>query len=116
MFRCVSSVNVPTRAGVVRAGGDDVQDWNSKYGELASAERDDAPNRVVWRNTDGDAIAWNDFDAEAAHPAAELCEHFVASITLHAVETAAMHRHNRTLHVDEIVLAQIARNPFSSTL
>jgi hypothetical protein len=37
----------------------------------------------------------------------------MASVTLHAVEPAAVNRHDRALHVDQIVLAQIASSPFS---
>ena len=49
----------------------------------------------------------NDLDAEAAHSAAELGEHFVAGVALHAVEPAAVNRHHGALHIDEIVLAQL---------
>jgi hypothetical protein len=38
----------------------------------------------------------------------------VAGVTLHAVESAAVNRHDRALHVDQIVLAQSASNPFPS--
>jgi len=33
----------------------------------------------------GDAVARNNLDSEAAHAAAELCQHFVALVALHAV-------------------------------
>ena len=66
-------------------------------------------------DADSNPVAWNHLDAEAAHAAAELCEHFVAGITLHAVEPAAVHRHDRALHVDEIVLAQLLAIPFLQT-
>jgi hypothetical protein len=36
----------------------------------------------------------------------------VARVTLHAVESAAVNRHDRALHIDQIVLAQIASIPF----
>src|SRR5262249_33748225 len=52
------------------------------------------------------------FDAEAAHASAELGQHFVAGVTLNSVKASAMDGHYRTLHVDEIVLAQTASNPF----
>src|SRR3954469_14060280 len=74
---------------------------------LAGAERNDAPDRIVRRDADGDAIPGNHLDTEAAHSAAELSQHFVAGIALHAVETSAVHRDDGALHVDQIVLAQI---------
>ena len=73
---------------------------------LACAEGDDAPDRIVRRDADGHAVSRHHLDAEAAHAAAELGEHFVAGVALHAVETAAVNRHHGALHVDEIVLAQ----------
>ena len=83
---------------------------------LAGSERDDAPHRIVRRDANCHAIAWNDFDAEAAHAAAELREHFMSGVALHTVEPAAVHRHDSALHVDEIVLAQIAKVPFIDNL
>src|SRR5229473_421277 len=41
---------------------------------LARAEGDDAPDGIVRRNANGHAISRNNFDAEAAHSAAELRE------------------------------------------
>ena len=76
---------------------------------LASAERDDAPHRVVRRDANRYPIARNDFDTKAAHAAAELREHFVARVALDAVEPAAMDGYNGSLHVNKIVLAQTAR-------
>ena len=81
---------------------------------LACPEGDDAPDRIVRRDADGDAIPGNYFDAEAAHPAAKLREDLVAGVALHTIKTAAVNRHHRPLHVDEIVLAQPASNPLSS--
>ena len=74
---------------------------------LACAEGDDAPDRIVRRHADGYAITRNHLDAEAAHPAAELGQHFVAGVALHAVKTAAVHSHHSALHVYQIVLAQL---------
>ena len=76
-------------------------------GLSASAESDDAPDRVVGRDTYCHAVTRNNFDSEAAHAAAELCEHFMALIALHAVQTAAVDRYDRALHIDQIVLPQI---------
>ena len=73
----------------------------------ASAEGDDAANGIVGRDADRDAIPWNHLDPEAAHPAAQLCEHLVALVALHAIKPAAVDRNDRALHVDQIVLAQI---------
>ena len=87
--------------------------WSSNPSWLACTERDDATNRIVGRDAYGHPVAWNHFNAEAAHPAAQLGEHLVPGVTLHAVETAAVDRHDSALHVDQVVLAQIASNPFS---
>jgi hypothetical protein len=73
----------------------------------ASAEGDDAADRVVRGDTHRDAIARNHLDSEAAHAAAELCEHFVALVALHAVKTAAVDGYDRALHIYQIILAQI---------
>src|SRR3954470_7769020 len=54
---------------------------------LACAEGDDAPDRVVWGNPDGDAVTRHDLDAESPHAATELSEHLVSGVALHAVET-----------------------------
>ena len=80
--------------------------WNSNGIWLACSERDDAPDRIVRGDAHGYPIAWNHLDAEAAHATAELGEHLVAGVTLHAVEPAAVNRHNCALHIDQIVLAQ----------
>ena len=60
---------------------------------------------IVGRDADGDAVTRHDLDAEAAHPAAQLGEHFVAGVALHAVEATAVHGHHRALHVNQIVFA-----------
>ena len=60
--------------------------WNSNCFWLASAEGDDAPDRIVGRDADGHAIAGNHLDAEAAHAAAQLGQHLVAGVALHAVQ------------------------------
>ena len=53
---------------------------------LPCAEGDDAADRVVRRDTDGHAIAGNHLDAEAPHPAAQLCENFVPGVALDAIQ------------------------------
>src|SRR6476646_1415377 len=73
----------------------------------ASAEGDDAADRIVGGNADGHAIAGNDLDAEAAHAAAQLREDLVTLIALHAIEPAAVDGHDRTLNIYQIVLAQM---------
>src|SRR5438132_7407937 len=80
---------------------------------LARAEGNDAPDRIVRRHADGHAISRNYLDAKAAHSAAELGEDLVTRITLHAVQSAAVNCHDGSLHVNKIVLAQTASNPFS---
>src|SRR5262245_30706122 len=74
--------------------------------KLTCAEGDDAADRVVRRYADGHPVPRHDLDAEPAHPAAQLRQHFVPGVGLHAVETAAMHGNHRALDVDQIVLAQ----------
>ena len=86
--------------------------WSSNWLWLACTKRDDAPDRIVRRNADGHAIARNYFDTEAAHAAAQLGQHFVTCVTLHAIKPPAMHGHDCALHVDQIVLAQLVANPF----
>jgi hypothetical protein len=73
---------------------------------LPGAEGDDAANRIVRRDADGDSISGNYLDAEAAHPAAQLREHFVARIALHSIQPTRMDRHHRPLHIYQIVFAQ----------
>jgi hypothetical protein len=73
---------------------------------LSGPEGDDAADWVVGGHANRDAITWNNFDPEAAHAAAQLREHFVARITLHAIESAGVDRHYGSLHVDQIVFAQ----------
>jgi hypothetical protein len=77
-----------------------------------SPEGDDAAHRVVRRDANGDAISWNHFDSEPAHPAAQLSEYFVAGVALDSIQAAAVDSDDSALHVDEVVLAQIVRNPF----
>ena len=85
-------------------------EWSISCGAmLASSEGDDAPDRVVGRNTHGDPIARDDLNAEAAHPAAQLGQYFMAGIHLHAIQPAAMHGNHGALDINEIVLAQIRR-------
>jgi hypothetical protein len=73
---------------------------------LSGPESDDAADRVVRRYADGDSVTWNHFDSEAAHPAAQLCQHFMAGIALYAVQTAGVNRHHGSLHIYQIVFAQ----------
>lgn len=84
---------------------------NTRSCDLASAEGDDATGRVVGRDTHGHPVAWDDLNTEAAHPATQLGQHFVAGIHLHTIQTAAMHGDHGALDINEIVLAQI-RSPF----
>jgi len=81
-------------------GGDYQLCSNSNCFGLAGSEGDDAPDRIVRRHADGHAISRNHLYAEAAHSAAELGEHFVAGVTLHAVKPAAVDCDYRALHVD----------------
>jgi hypothetical protein len=98
------------RAGAVVRGGPGVsemvewRDYSMLW--LSGPEGDDAADRVVGGHADRDAITWNNFDPEAAHAAAQLCEHFVSRIALHAIEAAGMDSHHGALHVDQIVFTQ----------
>ena len=74
--------------------------------KLSCAERDDPSNWIVGRDADRHAITGDNLDAEPAHPAAQLREHFVARIDLHPIQPAGVHRHHGALHVDQIVFAQ----------
>ena len=74
--------------------------WSSNGIWLACTERDDAPDRIVRGDSHGYPIAWNHFNAEAAHATAELGQHLVACVTLHAVEPAAVDCDYSALHVD----------------
>jgi hypothetical protein len=85
--------------------------WEFKTWFLASAEGDNAPHGIVGRHSHRYAIPWDDFDAEAAHPAAQLGEHLVALVTLHTVKTAAVDRYHGALHVNQIILAQLLPFP-----
>jgi hypothetical protein len=67
---------------------------------LTRAECDDAADWIVGRDPDGHAVAWNNFDSESPHTAAELREHFMAGVALNTVETSAVHCHDGSLHVD----------------
>src|SRR5688500_12820281 len=78
----------------------------------ASSERDDAAHRVVGGDSNGHAVARDHLDAEAAHAAAQLRQHFVAGIALHPVQPAGMHGDNGALHIYQIVFAQSA-HPFT---
>ena len=73
----------------------------------ASAEGNDPANGVVRGNADGYAITRNYLDPEAAHPAAQLRKLLVALVALHTVKTATVNRHDRTLHINQIILAQM---------
>jgi hypothetical protein len=53
---------------------------------LPGSERNDSADRVVRGYTHSDAITGNDFDSEAPHPAAQLRQHFMTSVTLNAVQ------------------------------
>ena len=85
--------------------------WEFKTVFLASTEGDDSADRVVGGNPDSHTIAWNHLDSEAAHPAAQLGEHLVALVALHAVQAAAVNRYHGTLHVNQIILAQLLSFP-----
>jgi hypothetical protein len=78
---------------------------------LASAEGDDAPDRIVRRYANGHAIPRNYLDSKAAHAAAQLRKHLVTLVALNPIKTAAVNRHDRALHVNQIILAQLLSFP-----
>ena len=73
---------------------------------LSRAESNDAAHWIVGRDAHRHAVTGDNLDAKAPHPAAQLCEHLVAGIALHAIQTPGVHRHYGSLHVDEIIFAQ----------
>src|SRR5258706_4586144 len=73
--------------------------WEFKIVILASAEGDDAPDRIVRRDANRYPIARHHFDSKTAHTAAQLGKYLVSLVTLHAIEPPAVNRHDRTLHV-----------------
>jgi len=81
-------------------------------GPLPGAERDDAADRIVGRDSHGHTIARDHLDAKPPHPAAQLRQHLVSGVALHTVEATRVDRDHRTLHVNQIVLAQMPR-PFA---
>ncbi len=72
----------------------------------AGTERDDSALRIVRRDSHGDSVTWYDFDAKAAHPAAQLGEYFLTRFYLYPIKAATMNGHDRALHVNQIILAQ----------
>jgi flavin-dependent dehydrogenase len=100
-------VGVRLGAGVDVWGGDECLYSNSNQIWLARPEGDDASDGIVGGHPNGHAISRDNFDAEAAHTAAELGQHFVAGITLHAVQPATVNGHDGALHVNQIILAQL---------
>jgi len=73
---------------------------------LSGSEGDDAAHRVVRGHANGHTIAWDNLDSKSPHPAAQLGEHLVSGITLHAVKPARVDRDNGPLHINQIVFAQ----------
>jgi hypothetical protein len=73
---------------------------------LSGSESDDAAHGVIRGYAHCDAVTWNDFDSEAAHPAAQLRQYFVAGVALHAVQPTRVNRNYGSLHVNQIVFAQ----------
>lgn len=110
MPRSAASSNAYLDALVVRAASVVVLYVNSTR-DLASAEGNDAADGIVGRYAYGYAISWHHLDSKATHTAAQLCKHLVALVTLDAIQTAAVDRHDRALHVNEIILAQLLSFP-----
>jgi hypothetical protein len=67
---------------------------------LTGTEGDDAAHRIIGRYANGYAVAWDNFDAEPPHAAAQLGQHLVALIALHPVQAAAMDSDHGALNID----------------
>ncbi len=80
--------------------------WSVGSKSSAYSEGDETAGRVVRRYTHRHAVSRHDFDVKAAHLAAQLGEHVVSGVTLHPVQSTAVDRDNRALHVNEFVFAQ----------
>jgi hypothetical protein len=81
--------------------------WEFKSCYLASAEGDDASDRIVGRNAYSHSVPGHYLDSEAAHAAAQLREHLVSLIALHAIQPAAVYGNHGALNVYQIILAQL---------
>jgi hypothetical protein len=86
----------------------------SKQIWLSCAEGDDSADRVIRGHADGDAVTRHNLDAETTHATAQLGQHLMARVALHAIQPARVNGYDRSLHVYEIVLAQSAL-PFRET-
>lgn len=75
--------------------------------ELSRAKRDEAPQRIVGRDADGDPISRHDLDVEPPHASAQLRQHFMTGVDFHSVEAAAMDGDDDAVQIDQIVLAQL---------
>jgi hypothetical protein len=73
--------------------------------ELPGAKGDDATLGIVGGNANGYAVARHHLDPESPHTPAQLRQHFVTGVHLHAVQTTTVHSDHRALHVNEIILA-----------
>jgi hypothetical protein len=95
----------------VAAVKNDVVLYGNSKPDLASAEGNDAADGIVRGNPYGHTVSGHDLDSESAHTAAQLREHLMALVALHAVKTAAVNRHNGPLHINQIILAQLLSSP-----
>jgi hypothetical protein len=84
---------------------------NSKSWFLASAEGNDAPDRIVWGDANRYSIPRHHLDSETAHAAAQLGKHLMALVTLDTIQPPTVYRHDRALHVNQIILAQLLSFP-----
>ena len=73
--------------------------WNLSSRGSTCAERDDAADGIVGGDANGDAIAGDDLDAEAAHSAAQLSENLMTRVALDAIQAARMDGNNGALHI-----------------
>jgi len=73
---------------------------------LAGAEGDDSADRIVRRDAHCHAVSGDDLDSKPSHSPAQLREHFVSGIALHAIKAAGVDGRDRPLHVNQIVFAQ----------
>ena len=82
-------------------------------GPLPGAERDDAADRIVGRDSHGHTIARDHLDVEPAQAAADARQELVTLITLNTEVTAGECLDHLALNLDEIVSCHAKTFPCS---
>jgi len=84
------------------------EEWDAQSTAAAIVDAiraEEAFDLILFGNESADAAGFQVRDLRVGQ--AELGQHLVASVALHAVKSAAVNRHHGTLHVNQIVLAQL---------